>query len=157
DRARQPPLRAGGHRGNRRRRDHGCDAQDAAGAWRAIPPGEHRIRAWPCAAPELSETCTHGFARRRSMSKPDGEFATLLKRVAAGEHLSAAEASSAFGAMMAGAVSDVRMASFLTALALRGPTISEITGAARAMREAMTVVQAPPHTIDVCGTGGDGA
>jgi len=40
---------------------------------------------------------------------------------------------------------------------VRGPTIAEITGAARAMREAMTTVEAPPGAIDVCGTGGDGA
>jgi anthranilate phosphoribosyltransferase len=91
------------------------------------------------------------------MSKSDVEFAALLKRLAAGEHLSAAEAATAFGAMMAGTVSEIRMASFLTALAARGPTIAEITGAARAMREAMTTVEAPPNAIDVCGTGGDGA
>jgi anthranilate phosphoribosyltransferase len=91
------------------------------------------------------------------MSKTEAEFAPLLKRLAAGEHLSAAEAASAFGAMMAGQVSEIRMASFLTALALRGPSIAEITGAARAMREAMTIVEAPPGAIDVCGTGGDNA
>ena len=91
------------------------------------------------------------------MSKPEGEFATLLKRLAAGDHLTAAESASAFGAMMAGAVSEMRMASFLTALAVRGPTVAEITGAARAMREAMTTVDAPPGAIDVCGTGGDNA
>jgi anthranilate phosphoribosyltransferase len=59
--------------------------------------------------------------------------------------------------MMAGQVSEIRMASFLTALALRGPGIAEITGAAQAMREAMTRVEAPPGAIDVCGTGGDNA
>jgi anthranilate phosphoribosyltransferase len=91
------------------------------------------------------------------MSKPEGEFATLLRRLAAGEHLTAAESAAAFGAMMAGAVSDMRMASFLTALAVRGPSVAEITGAARAMREAMTIVDAPAGTIDVCGTGGDNA
>jgi len=91
------------------------------------------------------------------MSKSDGEFAALLKRLAAGEHLTAAEASAAFAAMMAGTVSEMRMAAFLTALAVRGPSIAEITGAARAMREAMTTVDAPPGAIDVCGTGGDGA
>ena len=90
------------------------------------------------------------------MSKPD-EFASLLKRAAAGEHLKAAEAAAAFGAMMTGAVSEARMASFLTALAVRGPTVAEITGAAQAMRGAMTVVDAPANAIDVCGTGGDGA
>ena len=91
------------------------------------------------------------------MSKPDGEFAALLKRLAAGDHLSAADAAAAFAAMMAGTVSEIRMASFLTALAVRGPSIAEITGAARAMREAMTTVDAPPGAMDVCGTGGDGA
>jgi anthranilate phosphoribosyltransferase len=91
------------------------------------------------------------------MSKPDGEFAALLKRLAAGDRLTAAESADAFGAMMAGGVSEMRMASFLTALAVRGPTVAEITGAARAMREAMTTVEAPPGAIDVCGTGGDGA
>jgi anthranilate phosphoribosyltransferase len=89
------------------------------------------------------------------MSKPDGDFASLLKRLAGGEHLSATESAEAFGAMMAGAVSEMRMASFLTALAMRGPTMAELTGAARAMREAMTKVDAPPNAIDVCGTGGD--
>ncbi|MEA2823558.1 MAG: anthranilate phosphoribosyltransferase [Alphaproteobacteria bacterium] len=91
------------------------------------------------------------------MSKQEGGFATLLRRLAAGDQLSAAESAEAFGAMMAGAVSETRMAAFLTALAVRGPTVAEITGAARAMRQAMTMVDAPADAIDVCGTGGDGA
>ena len=91
------------------------------------------------------------------MSKPEGEFAALLKRMAAGDRLSANDSAAAFGAMMAGQVSEMRMAAFLTALAVRGPSIAEITGAARAMREAMTVVQSPEGAIDVCGTGGDNA
>jgi anthranilate phosphoribosyltransferase len=91
------------------------------------------------------------------MSKPEGGFATLLRRLAAGDRLSAEESAEAFGAMMAGAVSDLRMASFLTALAVRCPTVAEISGAARAMRQAMTRVDAPAGAIDVCGTGGDGA
>lgn len=91
------------------------------------------------------------------MSKQEGGFATLLRRLAAGDQLSAAESAEAFGAMMAGAVSEMRMAAFLTALAVRGPTVPEITGAARAMRGAMTKVDAPADAIDVCGTGGDGA
>jgi len=91
------------------------------------------------------------------MSKQEGGFATLLRRLAAGDELSAMESAEAFGAMMAGAVSEMRMAAFLTALAVRGPTVAEITGAARAMRGAMTKVEAPAGAIDVCGTGGDGA
>src|SRR5258706_6576692 len=91
------------------------------------------------------------------MSKPEGDFAALLRRLAAGDYLSEGESADAFGAMMAGAVSELKMASFLTALAVRGPTVAEITGAARAMRGAMTKVDAPAGAIDVCGTGGDGA
>ena len=59
--------------------------------------------------------------------------------------------------MMSGSVSEMRMAAFLTALAVRGPSVAEIAGAARAMRAAMTKVEAPGNAIDVCGTGGDGA
>ena len=90
------------------------------------------------------------------MSDASGEFAGLLKRLSTGERLSAAESATAFGAMMAGTVSEMRMAAFLTALAVRGPNVAEIAGAARAMRAAMTTVAAPPGAIDVCGTGGDG-
>jgi anthranilate phosphoribosyltransferase len=58
---------------------------------------------------------------------------------------------------MAGDVSDVRIAAFVTALAVRKPTIDEIVGASRAMRSAMTTIEANPYAIDLCGTGGDGA
>ena len=70
------------------------------------------------------------------MSDSSGEFAALLKRLASGQQLTASEAAAAFGAMMAGTVSEMRMASFLTALAVRGPTVPEITGAAREIGRA---------------------
>jgi anthranilate phosphoribosyltransferase len=57
---------------------------------------------------------------------------------------------------MTGDVSEIRIASFLTALALRKPTIHEIAGAAHAMRANMRTIHAPPGAIDMCGTGGDG-
>lgn len=91
------------------------------------------------------------------MSDAQDEFGALLKRAASGERLAASEAASAFAAMMSGGVSEMRMAAFLTALAVRGPSVPEIAGAARAMRAAMTKVEAPRNAIDVCGTGGDGA
>ena len=91
------------------------------------------------------------------MSGAQDEFGAMLKRAASGERLAAAETASAFAAMMSGSVSEIRMAAFLTALAVRGPSVPEIVGAARAMRAAMTKVEAPRNAIDVCGTGGDGA
>ncbi len=83
-------------------------------------------------------------------------FPALLQRVAAGGTLSADDAATAFGAIMAGEVSDMRMAALLTALALRKPTVDELTGAVRAMRAKMTSIEANPYAIDLCGTGGDG-
>jgi anthranilate phosphoribosyltransferase len=91
------------------------------------------------------------------MSDAQDEFGAILKRAASGEQLAAADASAAFAAMMSGAVSEMRMAAFLTVLAVRGPSVAEIVGAARAMRAAMTKIEAPRNAIDVCGTGGDGA
>lgn len=87
----------------------------------------------------------------------DIEFDKFLKTVAAGGKLAIDESSRAFGLIMAGDVSDVRIAAFVTALAVRKPTIDEIVGAVRAMRSAMTTIEANPYAIDLCGTGGDGA
>ncbi len=89
------------------------------------------------------------------MISPD-EFGALLKRLATGHTLNADESASAFGAMMTGEVSRARMAAFLTALAMRQPTVDELTGAARVMRQAAVAVEAPAGAMDVCGTGGDG-
>ncbi len=71
------------------------------------------------------------------MSFSRTDFVRLLKRMAAGEYLSAAESASAVGAMMAGEASEIHTSSFLSLLALRGPGVGELTGAARAMRAAM--------------------
>jgi anthranilate phosphoribosyltransferase len=83
-------------------------------------------------------------------------FQSFLKRLVGGEVLDAEDSAHAFGAIMAGSVSEAEIASFLTALAIRGPSEDEIVGAARAMRAAMTSIAAPPDAIDLCGTGGDG-
>ena len=86
----------------------------------------------------------------------DDDFAPLLKRVADGETLGAEDSARAVTAIMTGEVSEIRIAAFLTALAIRKPTIQEIAGAAHAMRANMRTIHAPPGAIDMCGTGGDG-
>lgn len=86
----------------------------------------------------------------------DEDFGPMLKRLANGETLGAEAAQRAFAAIMAGEVSEARMAAFLTALAIRKPAVAELAGAAQAMRAAMRVVHAPAGAIDLCGTGGDG-
>ncbi|MGH6888635.1 MAG: anthranilate phosphoribosyltransferase [Rhizomicrobium sp.] len=86
----------------------------------------------------------------------DEDFPSLLRRLVEGGTLSAEASLDAFGAIISGLVSEARMSAFLTALALREPTIAEIAGAARAMRRAMRSIEAPPGALDLCGTGGDG-
>jgi len=79
----------------------------------------------------------------------------VLARLARGDVLSEAEAEAAFGIVMSGAASEAQIGGLLMALRVRGETPGELAGAARAMRARMITVEAPPGTIDVCGTGGD--
>lgn len=62
-----------------------------------------------------------------------------------------------FGAILDGAFGEEELVAFLTGMAERDETSAEIAGAAMAMRERMVTIAAPEGTIDVCGTGGDGA
>jgi anthranilate phosphoribosyltransferase len=84
------------------------------------------------------------------------DFVGLLKRVARGETLNAEQSALAFQAIMAGEVSETRIAALVTAMAMRNATVDEIVGAVRAMRGAMNSIEASPDAIDLCGTGGDG-
>ena len=81
----------------------------------------------------------------------------LLKKAQLGEHLSADEAFTAFREIMNGEVTNpVLIAALLTAMQMNGPTATEVTGAARAMRGAGIKVKAPANAVDIVGTGGDG-
>lgn len=82
-------------------------------------------------------------------------FKALLGRLAAGERLSEADASEAFDIMMSGDATPSQMGGFLMALRVRGETVEEITGAARAMRAKALTIEAPAGAIDTVGTGGD--
>ena len=84
------------------------------------------------------------------------DFSAFLKRVASGEALDAEASARAFAAIMAGGVGEAQIAAFLTALAVRKPTVEEIAGAVKAMRAAMKTVEAPDDALDLVGTGGDG-
>ncbi|HYF01048.1 MAG TPA: anthranilate phosphoribosyltransferase [Planctomycetota bacterium] len=75
----------------------------------------------------------------------------------AGRALSAEDATAAMGEIMDGAVSPVQIAAFLTALRIKGETVAEIAGCARALRARMLRFDAGPGPlVDTCGTGGDG-
>lgn len=72
------------------------------------------------------------------------------------ESLSEEEATSAFGEIMRGDATPVQIAGFLVALRMKGETVDEITGFARAARAVATPIEVDGALLDTCGTGGDG-
>jgi anthranilate phosphoribosyltransferase len=75
------------------------------------------------------------------------------------QDLTETEAESAMTQIMQGQATPAQIGAFLTALRMKGETVSEIAGCARAMRRSAVPV-CPRRTetlVDTCGTGGDGA
>ncbi|MGV1014867.1 MAG: anthranilate phosphoribosyltransferase [Methyloceanibacter sp.] len=83
------------------------------------------------------------------------DLGAAIRKVAAGESLSQTESAAAFDTIMSGGATDAQIGALLMAMRLRGETIEEIAGAARAMRARALKVRAPVGAIDTCGTGGD--
>ena len=80
-----------------------------------------------------------------------------VARVVAGQALSGEEAAQAMGEIMDGAAAPPLIAAFIVALRMKGETVEEIAGCARAMRARMVRVDpGPGPVLDTCGTGGDG-
>src|SRR5215468_8533759 len=89
------------------------------------------------------------------MTGATDDLKALLAHVAQGRSLSESEAEAAFDIIMSGDATPSQMGAFLMALRVRGETVDEIAGAARIMRAKAVGIDAPPGTIDTCGTGGD--
>jgi anthranilate phosphoribosyltransferase len=79
-----------------------------------------------------------------------------IAKVAAGNSHSQDEAAEAFDLVMSGAATPAQIGALVMGLRVRGETVDEIAGAARAMRAKVLTVRAPEGAIDTCGTGGDG-
>lgn len=79
-----------------------------------------------------------------------------LRTLAEGRGLSEDGACAAFRELMSGRASPILSAALLFGLRARGEQVSEIAGAARALRESMVRVHArrPDSLVDTCGTGG---
>src|SRR5262245_39471627 len=79
-----------------------------------------------------------------------------LDRLVTGHDLDVAEAYAAFGNIMDAPASDAEIAALLTALRVKGESVGEIVGAARAMHERATPIHVTHKgLLDTCGTGGD--
>ncbi|MBW1782365.1 MAG: anthranilate phosphoribosyltransferase [Deltaproteobacteria bacterium] len=94
-----------------------------------------------------------------------------IGKVVTGENLTEVEMKGAMDEVMTGIATSAQIAAFVTALRLKGETLDEITGAAKAMRDRATKMNLNNHLVnidrdeinvedetilDTCGTGGDG-
>jgi anthranilate phosphoribosyltransferase len=83
-----------------------------------------------------------------------------IEKLIAGESLTVSESHDAVAEMLRGAVADIQVAAYLTALSAKGETADELEGALSAVREQMVSFDSglPLEVLlDTCGTGGDGA
>lgn len=71
------------------------------------------------------------------------------------QNLTYDEASQVMNEMMSGKTTQVQIAAFLTALAMKGETIEEITGCAAAMRAKGVRLLHNVEALEIVGTGGD--
>lgn len=75
------------------------------------------------------------------------------------QDLTTAEAEQAMRIIMTGQATPAQIGAYLVALRMKGETVDEITGSARAMRAAAAPVSLPTNgapLLDTAGTGGDG-
>jgi len=80
----------------------------------------------------------------------------ILKMLVQGKNLKEEEAKKVMGEIMEGKATSAQIASFLTALKMKGETVAEITGFARTMLEKVDTFHIKRDIlIDTCGTGGD--
>ncbi|MGE4317868.1 MAG: anthranilate phosphoribosyltransferase [Deferribacterales bacterium] len=82
--------------------------------------------------------------------------ADIIKKTGMGESLNFEETYSVFIDMMEGKLEEAEIASILISMRLRGETVEEIAGAARAMNEKKIVFETDMPVYDTCGTGGSG-
>lgn len=88
------------------------------------------------------------------------DFRPYIRTVVEGGELSAGDAADAMDIIMTGRATGPQIGALVTALRMRGETIEEIAGFARAMRQHALRVELPadgPPLVDTCGTGGDAA
>jgi anthranilate phosphoribosyltransferase len=94
-----------------------------------------------------------------------------IAKMARGKDLTEGEAQMAMDEILSGRSGDAQIGSFLTALRMKGETVEEIAGAAKAMRARINKIQIGNQLVnidrdeinideetivDTCGTGGDG-
>ncbi|MEV7070846.1 anthranilate phosphoribosyltransferase [Streptomyces sp. NPDC093990] len=81
----------------------------------------------------------------------------VLNALLYGRDQSADATAWAMDRIMRGEATDAQIAGFVVALRAKGETVEEINGLVRAMYAHANVIEVPGRTVDIVGTGGDGA
>lgn len=81
---------------------------------------------------------------------------SILKQVAQGQTLDEQTAEALMNQLMEGLCSPIQTAGLLAAMTVRGETVAEMIGFARAMRAHAVPLRLSQPVVDTCGTGGDG-
>ena len=85
-------------------------------------------------------------------------FSQLLQEIIAGRDLSEEQMAGLVGQILDDQATDAQIGAFMGALAAKGESFEELTGAALEMRRKAKRIQVSrPVVVDTCGTGGDGA
>jgi len=92
------------------------------------------------------------------MSSASATLLPFLERVLDGQDLTAEDARAAMLVILNGCAAPAQLAGFLVALRMKGETVDELVGFARAMREMAAPVDVGlgAELLDTCGTGGGG-
>ncbi len=90
-------------------------------------------------------------------TKPRLSARDAIKTIVDGGVLTEEQATDVMDAIMSGEATPSQIAALITALRVRGETVDELTGFARALRDHVQRVTVPDDRpiIDTCGTGGD--
>ena len=81
---------------------------------------------------------------------------SLLEKVTSFQDLTFYEMKNLMNQIMTEKISSNVVSAFITALAMKGETVDEISAAAQVLRENFTSVNTDKDVVDTCGTGGDG-
>src|SRR5574337_999800 len=80
----------------------------------------------------------------------------IISKLVNNQNLNLEESVAVMTQIMEGNATDAQIASFITALRMKGETAEEITGCAMAMRRKAIKIRAGGKiVIDTCGTGGE--
>ncbi|WP_424214137.1 anthranilate phosphoribosyltransferase [Streptomyces sp. BI20] len=90
-------------------------------------------------------------------SVADRAWPGLLDALLTGRDLGADDTAWAMERIMRGEATNAQIAGFMVALRAKGETVAEISGLVRAMYAHANVIEVPGATVDIVGTGGDGA